>query len=56
MKRFLLDPSVRQSNTDGKHMISINLSLTISPVSEYTAKDLIGLYDTNGIFDDNSDL
>ena len=56
MKWFLLDSSVSQGDTNGKNMISIDLTLTISPVVKNTTKNLIGLYDTDGVFYHNSNL
>ena len=55
-KRFSLDPSVRQGDTDGKNMVSIDLPMTISPVAKNTSKYLIGLYDTDGVLKNHSNL
>ena len=53
MKRFSLDSSVCQGNTDGKNMIPIDLPSSILLMSKNTTEDLESLYDANRIFNMN---
>ena len=55
-KRFLLDSSVCQGDTDGENVIPIDLPPSISPMPKNTAEYLKGLYDVNQIFNNNSNF